>query len=72
MVAQIETRSALEDVEAIAAVPDLDVLFVGPADLSAALGHMGNPGHPEVQAAMARVRAEPAAHSAVISARVVG
>ena len=62
VVAQIETHSALEDVEAIAAVPDLDVLFVGPADLSAALGHMGNPGHPEVQAAMTRVEAAARAH----------
>jgi 2-dehydro-3-deoxyglucarate aldolase/4-hydroxy-2-oxoheptanedioate aldolase len=55
VVIQIETRSALEDVEQIARVPGIDVLFVGPADLSAALGHLGNPSHPEVQAAIARV-----------------
>ncbi len=41
-IAMIETRSALEQVDAIAAVPGLDAIFVGPADLSQALG--GPPG----------------------------
>ena len=36
----------------IAAVPGVDSLFVGPADLSASLGHVGDPNHPEVQAAI--------------------
>lgn len=31
--------------------------FIGPADLSASLGHMGDPKHPEVQAAMATIEA---------------
>ena len=35
---QIETRQALEQVEALARVPGLDLMFVGPNDLSAALG----------------------------------
>ncbi|MNT67932.1 4-hydroxy-2-oxo-heptane-1,7-dioate aldolase [compost metagenome] len=30
----------------------VDGVFIGPADLSAAMGHRGNPGHPEVQAAI--------------------
>jgi len=36
---QIETKEALEDVEAIAAVPGIDVLFVGPFDLGNNIGH---------------------------------
>jgi 4-hydroxy-2-oxoheptanedioate aldolase len=38
---QIETTTALAEVEAIAAIPGADVLFVGPADLSHALGVPG-------------------------------
>src|SRR5262245_35097603 len=49
---QIETRTALENIEAIAAVEGVDGLFIGPSDLSAALGHLGEPGHPEVRAAI--------------------
>ncbi|APW97981.1 aldolase [Halobiforma lacisalsi AJ5] len=40
-IAQIETRDGLTNVEEIAAVDGLDALFVGPADLSAALGNFG-------------------------------
>jgi len=47
---QIESPTALDNLEAIAAVPGVDALFLGPGDLSAACGHIGNPGHPEVQA----------------------
>lgn len=46
---QIETRKGLENLEAIAAVEGVDGLFIGPGDLSAAIGHAGNPGHPEVR-----------------------
>lgn len=49
---QIETLEAVDQIEAIAAVPGVDGLFVGPADLAAALGHAGEPSHPEVQAAV--------------------
>ncbi|MBI2881461.1 MAG: hypothetical protein HYY21_07715 [Candidatus Tectomicrobia bacterium] len=52
---QVETRAALENVEEIASVPRLDVLFVGPADLSMSLGHPGDPAHPEVEAAIERI-----------------
>jgi 4-hydroxy-2-oxoheptanedioate aldolase len=45
---QIETRKGLENLEKIAAVDGVDGLFIGPGDLSAALGHAGNPKHPEV------------------------
>jgi 4-hydroxy-2-oxoheptanedioate aldolase len=44
---QIETSQALENVAAIAAVPDVDLLFVGPSDLSQMLGVPGNFEHPK-------------------------
>ena len=46
---QIETSEALENVEEIASVNGVDGVFVGPADLAAAMGHVGNIKHPEVQ-----------------------
>jgi 2-dehydro-3-deoxyglucarate aldolase len=52
---QIESRPGVEAVEQIAAVDGVDCLFIGPSDLSASLGHFGNPRHPEVQRAMQRV-----------------
>ncbi len=57
---QAETREALNNLDAIAATPGVDGVFIGPADLSASMGHIGNPMHPEVQAAIvdaiARIR----------------
>jgi 4-hydroxy-2-oxoheptanedioate aldolase len=59
---QIETRAALKEIEAIAAVEGVDGIFLGPSDLAADFGHLGNPKHPEVQAAIreaaARIRAK--------------
>lgn len=49
---QVETGEALSRIEEIASVDGVDGVFIGPADLSASLGHIGNPGHPEVQAAI--------------------
>ena len=53
LLVQAETRTALANLDAIAAVEGVDGVFIGPADLSASMGHVGNPGHPEVQAAIA-------------------
>ncbi len=53
LIVQIESRAALDQIEAIAAVPGVDALFIGPADLAGSLGHLGAPRHPEVQAAIA-------------------
>ena len=50
---QLETRAALARLEAIAAVEGVDGLFIGPSDLAADLGHLGDSAHPEVQAAIA-------------------
>src|ERR1043166_4968887 len=49
---QVESRSAWQEIEAIAAVDGVDGLFIGPSDLSAALGHLGSPDHPEVRSAI--------------------
>jgi 2-dehydro-3-deoxyglucarate aldolase len=54
-IVQIESARALEDVDAIAATPGVDCLFVGPADLAASLGHLGDSKHPDVQAAIGRI-----------------
>ena len=54
-IVQIESARGLEQVEQIAATPGVDCLFVGPADLAASLGHLGDAKHPDVQAAMARI-----------------
>ena len=52
LLVQAETREALSNLEAIAATDGVDGIFIGPADLSASLGHVGNAGHPEVRAAI--------------------
>jgi 2-keto-3-deoxy-L-rhamnonate aldolase RhmA len=53
LVLQIESREALADLEAICSVAGVDAVFIGPSDLAASLGHRGQAGHPEVQAAIA-------------------
>lgn len=50
IIVQAETRTALDHIEAIAAVEGVDGIFIGPADLSASMGHRGSPGHPEMLA----------------------
>ena len=52
---QIESRKALAAVDAICAVEGVDGIFVGPSDLAAGLGHLGDAAHPEVQEAIAQV-----------------
>lgn len=57
VVVQIEHRDAVANVEQIAAVPGIDALFVGPYDLSNSMGLVGQVNHPDVRAAIDRVRA---------------
>src|SRR5260370_5494 len=52
LILQIETRAALDQLEAISEIEGVDGGFIGPADLSASLGHLGHPQHPETQAAL--------------------
>ncbi len=61
LLVQIETQEGLDNLEEIASVEGVDGIFIGPADLSASLGHLGNMKHPDVQRsiedAIKRVRA---------------
>lgn len=52
LIVQIESRDGLDNVAEIAAVDGVDALFIGPSDLAASLGHLGDPLHPEVTAAV--------------------
>ena len=52
LIVQIESQTALANIEAIAAVDGVDAVFIGPSDLAASMGHIGNAQHPDVQAAI--------------------
>lgn len=52
LLVQVETRAALDEIEAIADVDGVDGIFIGPADLAATMGHPGDTGHPDVVAAI--------------------
>jgi 2-dehydro-3-deoxyglucarate aldolase len=54
VIVQLETPDALNQLEAIARVKGVDALFIGPADLSAAMGHVGELHHPAVMELMAQ------------------
>lgn len=55
VVIQAETRGAIEQIEDIVAIKDVDAILIGPYDLSANLGHTGEIDHPEVVAAIDKV-----------------
>jgi len=50
LLVQVETVSALAEIDSIAAVDGVDGIFVGPADLAASMGYPGQPGHAAVKA----------------------
>lgn len=52
LIVQVETAEALDRLEEIAGVDGVDAVFIGPADLSASMGHPGDQGHPDVVAAI--------------------
>jgi 4-hydroxy-2-oxoheptanedioate aldolase len=60
LLVQVETREGLDNLEAIARTDGIDGVFIGPADLAAGLGHLGDIPHAEVQSAIrdgiARIR----------------
>ncbi len=59
---QIEHEDALAEVEEIAALPEVDILFIGPADLSQSLGIPGQWDHPRLWEAIERVAAAARRH----------
>jgi 2-dehydro-3-deoxyglucarate aldolase len=54
VIVQIETVQAIAKIDEIANVEGVDALFIGPADLSASMGHIGNVTHPEVMEQMSQ------------------
>lgn len=52
VIVQVETGAAVEQIRAIASVRGVDGIFIGPADLSASLGHLGDMGHEDVVSMM--------------------
>jgi 4-hydroxy-2-oxoheptanedioate aldolase len=69
-VVQVETPAAIQRLAEIAAVPGVDSLFLGPGDLSAAMGYLGDIGHKDVQALIAQ--AARAAHAAGKPIGIIG
>ena len=57
VICQIETRDGVENAAAIAGTDGVDMVFLGPMDLSASAGHFNEPDHPDVVALMSRVEA---------------
>ncbi|VVE59346.1 2,4-dihydroxyhept-2-ene-1,7-dioic acid aldolase [Pandoraea iniqua] len=61
LLVQVETAEALAQVDAIASVDGVDGVFIGPADLAASMGYLGQATHPDVRKAIedgiARIRA---------------
>ncbi|MCM8732282.1 HpcH/HpaI aldolase/citrate lyase family protein [Hephaestia sp. GCM10023244] len=51
----VENKEMVEQIDELCAIDELDVLFIGPGDLSQSLGHPGNAAHPDVVAAIDRV-----------------
>ena len=54
VIVQVESEAAVESIPEIAAVAGVDAIFIGPSDLAASMGHLGQPFHPDVSAAIAR------------------
>lgn len=52
VILQVETMEAMAELEAIAQVPGVDAIFIGPADLSASMGHLGDIEHEDAQKAI--------------------
>ena len=55
VILQAESRAAIDNIEDIVKVPGLDAILIGPYDLSASLGRIGEVDHPEVQDAINRI-----------------
>jgi 2-dehydro-3-deoxyglucarate aldolase len=66
VLAQIESRAGMENLDEICAVDGVDGIFIGPSDLAAALGHIDNPNHPDVQGAIGEIFACAGRHSRTV------
>lgn len=52
LILQVESRAGLAALDGILALPEIDCVFIGPADLAADMGHLGNAAHPDVRTAV--------------------
>lgn len=68
VIVNIEEAEAVQNIDAIAATPGLDVLFIGTSDLSFSLGFRGEQNHPEVQQAIAKIVKAAQKHHKVVGA----
>jgi 2-keto-3-deoxy-L-rhamnonate aldolase RhmA len=66
VIVNVEEVEALENIDAIAATPGIDVIFIGRSDLSFSLGLRGQQDHPKVQEAVARIAATAKKHNKVL------
>ena len=64
---QCETKAGLENLDAILEIPEVDVVFIGPMDLSQSLGHVGDTAHPVVRDAIAEIK-----RKVIAAGKVVG
>jgi 4-hydroxy-2-oxoheptanedioate aldolase len=67
LLVQVETAKGLQNLDQIIAIEGVDGIFIGPSDLSASLGHLGDPGHSDVVAAI-----ETAIDRIVVSGKAAG
>ena len=68
VIGQIETREGVEAADAIAATEGIDMIFVGPYDLTNSYGHLGEPDHKETLKAIARVEKAAKKHGKLLGA----
>ncbi|MDP3537991.1 MAG: aldolase/citrate lyase family protein [Azonexus sp.] len=52
LIVQIESTTGLAGLDEVLKVEGVDAVFIGPSDLAASMGYLGNPGHPDVKAAV--------------------
>ena len=57
LIVQIESTRGIENIDAIAAVEGIDAMFIGPSDLAASMGHLGQPLHADVTEAIGKAKA---------------
>lgn len=72
VIVQVETPQGMRNLDEIAAVPGVDVVFAGPMDLSASVGHIGQTNHPEVRRFLADFPKRVAAHGKAAGITFVG
>nr|WP_230656277.1 HpcH/HpaI aldolase/citrate lyase family protein [Psychrobacter sp. I-STPA10] len=58
LIVQIESVTGIKNLVDIANVEGVDAVFIGPSDLAASMGHLGQPSHPEVKQAVAKAIAD--------------